>query len=607
MALSVNAQITELYMAYFNRAPDVAGLNYWAGQVKAGLPLTGVAASFTAQPEYASVYPSSLTDSTSFVQSIYQNLFGRAPEQAGLTYWVQQLDGGAVSRSNFVLAVATGAQDTALGNDKTLIETRANAISYAIEQSAAKGVNAVTAYNTAAGADAKLSLAEFDLAFGTSLSTITGKTVTAADLAAATAAVDVKVAAIDPIVFNKAADYVGSQANDVIDTTAGADKLAGDGTDAVAYFKAHSINGNAGNDTLVISAADAAAVSVTTETLKGISSVEALKISTALSTTVDAAKFGVNSVELAFAAAAGAEVKLANNGTLTLDGATNTVKATIAGADTGTADVLNLVMKGAAANVDVSNIETLNVNVATGAVVTLANDAKVSGVVVTGNGSVTVVETGGAAKLASVDASALKGGLTFDASTADAKLAAGLTIKGGLGVNDITGSKFADTIVLNAATVGGTNKVAAGAGADNITASKGVDTFAYHAGDSLLNSNDTITGFTSKAAIDTAKAADANVVIQAAADVLDLSTVANGATAVQKLLFADGTSLSTALSAGFANDGSAKGIVSWFQLGSDTYVTVDGSADAAFNATHDVVIKLAGLVDLSDASNFALV
>ena len=111
--------VTKLYVATFNRAPDAAGLNYWV--TGAGLDLEGIAQSFFDQPETQEVYPSGST-TANFVEAVYSNLFNRASDQAGLDYWIGELDSGRLTRSVFIQAAINGAQDTEeFGNDAMIL------------------------------------------------------------------------------------------------------------------------------------------------------------------------------------------------------------------------------------------------------------------------------------------------------------------------------------------------------------------------------------------------------------------------------------------------------------------------------------------------------
>ncbi len=96
--LSVNQQLELIYIAYFNRAADSAGLTYWAGQntqaqnggQSAAAALTNIANSFTPQPETIALYPflgenldlttpAGQAGLNAFISSLYMNLFGHAP------------------------------------------------------------------------------------------------------------------------------------------------------------------------------------------------------------------------------------------------------------------------------------------------------------------------------------------------------------------------------------------------------------------------------------------------------------------------------------------------------------------------------------------------
>lgn len=100
--------ISDLYIAYFNRAPDVGGLMYWFREVMNGAwTLATIAQSFTQQEEYRAAYPEGLSNHD-FINAIYQNLFDRAPDTAGWAYWEGDLDKG-VARDVFIYAVIQGA------------------------------------------------------------------------------------------------------------------------------------------------------------------------------------------------------------------------------------------------------------------------------------------------------------------------------------------------------------------------------------------------------------------------------------------------------------------------------------------------------------------
>jgi len=90
MALTAAQQITEIYIGYYNRAPDAAGLNYWIERHTAGMTYAQIAQSFSVQTEstntYAYLANPNVASVTTFLTSVYANLFNRAPDTAGLAF-----------------------------------------------------------------------------------------------------------------------------------------------------------------------------------------------------------------------------------------------------------------------------------------------------------------------------------------------------------------------------------------------------------------------------------------------------------------------------------------------------------------------------------------
>lgn len=101
--------LLDMYVAYFDRAPDALGINYWASRLVDGMTLQEIARSFFVQPETLAAYPPGMT-TTAFVTQVYANALGRTPDAAGLTYWVNDLDIGVQTRDAFMLAIIYGAR-----------------------------------------------------------------------------------------------------------------------------------------------------------------------------------------------------------------------------------------------------------------------------------------------------------------------------------------------------------------------------------------------------------------------------------------------------------------------------------------------------------------
>ena len=106
-----NANIARLYSAAFDRVPDGQGLAFWEGvyanNVSSSAKAAGyyvalaqtndgsgttIADGFMQSSEFINRY-GVLTD-TGFVNALYQNVLERGPDQAGLSFWLDQLSHG---------------------------------------------------------------------------------------------------------------------------------------------------------------------------------------------------------------------------------------------------------------------------------------------------------------------------------------------------------------------------------------------------------------------------------------------------------------------------------------------------------------------------------
>lgn len=101
--------LTELYIAYYNRAPDALGLSFWATAFQTdGFSFEEIADLFFTQPETIALY-SDVSDGD-FVTEVYNNVFGRDPDQPGLEFWTEQLASGGTTESGFILDFLAGAR-----------------------------------------------------------------------------------------------------------------------------------------------------------------------------------------------------------------------------------------------------------------------------------------------------------------------------------------------------------------------------------------------------------------------------------------------------------------------------------------------------------------
>jgi len=101
--------LTELYIAYFNRAPDAIGLHYWGSRFADGLTLEQIAEEFSTSAEAQSALPPGIM-TQEFVETVYDNVLGRSADGDGLTYWADKLESGSLTRDSFILQVLEGAK-----------------------------------------------------------------------------------------------------------------------------------------------------------------------------------------------------------------------------------------------------------------------------------------------------------------------------------------------------------------------------------------------------------------------------------------------------------------------------------------------------------------
>src|SRR5213075_484625 len=106
MAVS-STQLHQLYLAYFGRPADFGGAEFYLAQSNA--TVQSVAAAFSASPESQALYGSSFGDAQ--INAIYQNLFNRNAEQAGLDYWSSEVNSGRLSPAMAAYGILIGAQN----------------------------------------------------------------------------------------------------------------------------------------------------------------------------------------------------------------------------------------------------------------------------------------------------------------------------------------------------------------------------------------------------------------------------------------------------------------------------------------------------------------
>lgn len=111
--------VQELYVAYFGRPADPDGLDFWTNNLGADANLfPQVVSAFSTSSEYRSMYDN--MDNRAIVMEVYDNLFSRAGDEAGVNFWTNALDTGIITIDDMVTQIIDGAQ----GSDKDIFNAK---------------------------------------------------------------------------------------------------------------------------------------------------------------------------------------------------------------------------------------------------------------------------------------------------------------------------------------------------------------------------------------------------------------------------------------------------------------------------------------------------
>ncbi|ECR3435052.1 S-layer protein, partial [Campylobacter fetus] len=383
---------------------------------------------------------------------------------------------------------------------------------------------------------------------------------------------------IDTTAFNGAADVsfgkTGQGGKFSVKTGTGDDKIEFVGT---TLTEGSVIDGGAGNDTIAMKSA-----ALTSANFTMIKNIENVAISDAVAT-ADLSSSAFKNIIITTKEAADTTLTINKDQVINFTAAdAGSVKLiTVKLNDvTGANDVVKIVLDAAAKDANIAlgtkatdkalvidtGIETLNITslVKATSPENTANtvNAKltdVTSIIIDGDAKITLGHAGTAgtdySKVSMIDASALKAGLTFDASAIT--LGANATIKGGSGADSIT-VKGGNIVV----------DLVAG-GDDTITLKKGAE----------KTDITTVNNFN-------------------AGDKIDIADAKNGTFTFNKITMNSDANLDDYITKAVAGDGSTNSAVSYFHHNGYTYVVVDGTAGATFTKATDTIIKLSGTLDL---------
>lgn len=104
-------QAYRLYQAAFDRAPDQAGLGFWIDAMDRGAGLQDVARDFVTSAEFSVRYGQ--TSDAQFLDLLYQHTLHRAPDAAGLQFWTEAMQLHHAPRAEVLASFSESAENQA--------------------------------------------------------------------------------------------------------------------------------------------------------------------------------------------------------------------------------------------------------------------------------------------------------------------------------------------------------------------------------------------------------------------------------------------------------------------------------------------------------------
>ncbi|CAN7665931.1 hypothetical protein LJR030_002862 [Rhizobium sp. LjRoot30] len=449
------ATIQGIYIALFGRPADPLGLQYFNEATNDGADLTAIG-DLASTAEYQTRFEG--MDNAGIVTEIFQSLFGRNPELAGLTFFVNALNSGELNINNVAIAILDGAQ----GDDLATVNNK---------------IAAATAFTAALDTPDEIAAYRGDIAADLGrqfLSPIT------ADEATVPTAEQVATAVEGVVTGEGTPGQVFTLTSTTNVATGGVDTVVGTAGDdtfraitADALDSVDTLTGGAGFDTLVISANGL----INTSPAPVISGIE--RINNSSNNTLDLSK--VTGLQQAWAQnTANTYTGAALATVFGLEGATAAYNVNIEYADLAGASTANFAANNANAAGDVTFVvtdgdkveaATVALGTANTADVDISSLTEVASITVTGAGDATIINT--STDLTKFDASAATGDITYTSGAVTGEVA-------------VTGGSGNDTFNFAAATAASEVTIDGGAGNDIIDGGLGNDTLNGGTGNDVI-------------------------------------------------------------------------------------------------------------------------
>ena len=449
--------VQELYIAYFGRPADPAGLAFYADALDAGTTtIEAIATSFGTSVEAASIVALSTDD---YLAAVYLQAFGRAYDTAvDGTFWADAINSGATTKELAMIQILDGAQadDIAAVTNKVAV---------------------ATTYTTAVDADGKTYASDDITAAKAVLSGVTSDdaTVATGDTAAQAAVDDLGAAPVES----------GGEGETFTLTTSQDDVVGTDGDDLILAIRdeepsdvlltltiGDSIDGGAGVDTIKYTTNDDEAY-FNYANITNVEHVILVDVDSDMDT-VDLNDVAYETVTFVDGDGDGDVDNIAAGTDFIFQGKTDYWDLDLTD-DTGSSDSMNIEFDGTTgdADIQIGNVETVNVTVSADSLIDEVDATSATALNIEANADLTAADNSDLANDAVIT---VTGAGDVDLATLDDNGAGnGVTL-------DASAMTGAMTVTSGANTV----SVTTGSGDDVITAGTGDDTFALGAGDDTV-------------------------------------------------------------------------------------------------------------------------
>lgn len=113
--------VYRLYQAVYGRVPDEAGLRFWTGVCdNAHMSAATLAQKFDGSIEFSQKYGLDFSNED-YARELYGNVLGRAPDVGGVVFWSSKLDAHEITKDDLLVSFLGSSENTALASTSAMI------------------------------------------------------------------------------------------------------------------------------------------------------------------------------------------------------------------------------------------------------------------------------------------------------------------------------------------------------------------------------------------------------------------------------------------------------------------------------------------------------